>query len=126
MVISSQKGFMIIDFMSDDFDVTFNLPSTCECFKKSPPTNTYKHPLLEQTYYLLPLSSLVGRRRLRLGSSQVVSCCVYEMPKQYRQWIMKGNNQICFIIGQLRVFISRYLPRSLLLLGILMDGTWYS
>ena len=56
---------------------------------------------------------LFSRRRWRLVSAQVVSCCIYENTKQKRQCI-KGKNQICCTIGQIRasVYLGKAHPRQ--------------
>ena len=43
------------------------------------------------------------------GDTQLASCCVYEMPKQYIQCI-KGNDQICLTIRQIPKFLYTKLP----------------
>ena len=53
------------------------------------------------------LSSLVEGGEGSYISAQVVSCCVYEHTKQQKQCI-KGNNQSCLTIGQIRAFTSFY------------------
>ena len=47
----------------------------------------------------------MGDERRRLVLAHVVSCCVYEMPKQSIQFV-KGNDQICLTIGQVQALIS--------------------
>ena len=50
-------------------------------------------PKLTNFFFTYPME-LFNRSRWRHISAQFVSCCVYEITKQYRQ-CLKGNNQIC-------------------------------
>ena len=56
---------------------------------------------------MVQAGSVKANGRLRFASVHVVSCCVYEITKHYRQ-SMKGNYLICLKIGQIPAFMSFY------------------
>ena len=64
------------------------------------------------------LGSVAAYWRWRLLSTRVVSCCVYQLTKQLRQYI-KGNNQICLIIGQIHhlFLLTRSMTKQMILKG---------
>ena len=72
---------------------------------------------------------LFSIRKRRLVSLPKWICCVYEMPKQKRQFI-KNNNQICLTIRQRRAFIGCHAPRSisahLQVVNLNIQNLWFS